>query len=127
MFSEQRNHGSESIYEAIFGRQPASQERNIGQTHENGYRTFVYAEGIKGASIEPLRRLLSMFLLAVFGFGFVSPLLALTAKSESNLPAGCRRNGQHHCMISVGERAQLAVGFAHLDLCSNRVARLCSS
>jgi hypothetical protein len=55
-----------------------------------------------------VRRLLSIFLLAVFGFVLVSPLLALSAKSESNLDACCRRNGQHHCMISMGERAQLA-------------------
>jgi hypothetical protein len=65
-------------------------------------------EAIKGASIELVRRLLSIFLLVMFGLPFVSPLLALTAKSESNLPACCRRNGQHHCMTNLGGRAQLA-------------------
>jgi hypothetical protein len=58
------------------------------------------------ASIKSLRRLLSILLLAVFGLPFVSPLLAMTAKSESNLPACCRRNGTHHCVMSLGERAQ---------------------
>jgi hypothetical protein len=65
-------------------------------------------EAIEGASIELLRRLLSIVLVAMFGLPFVSPLLALTAKSESNLPACCRRNGQHHCMMSIGERAPFA-------------------
>jgi len=65
-------------------------------------------EAIEGASIKLLRRLLSIFLVAMFGLPLVSPLLALTAKSESNLPACCRRSGQHHCMMSAGERAPLA-------------------
>ena len=86
----------------------ASPYRHVGHPTDNGYRTFVCVEAIKGASIELLRRLLSIFLLAMFGLPFVSPLLALTAKSESNLPACCRRNGQHHCMMSIGERAPLA-------------------
>jgi hypothetical protein len=60
------------------------------------------------ASIGSLRRLLSILLLALFGLPFVTPLLALTAKSESNLPACCRRNGKHHCIMGMGERAQLA-------------------
>jgi hypothetical protein len=58
--------------------------------------------------MKPLRRFLSILLLAVFGLPFVSPLLAMTAKSESNLPACCRRNGKHHCLMVTGERAQLA-------------------
>jgi hypothetical protein len=60
------------------------------------------------ASIKPLRRFLSILLLAVFGLPFVSPLLAMTAKSESNLPACCRKSGKHHCATSLGERTQLA-------------------
>jgi hypothetical protein len=58
--------------------------------------------------MKPLRRFLSILLLAVFGLPFVSPLLAMTAKSESNLPACCRRNGKHHCLTGMGERAQFA-------------------
>lgn len=82
--------------------------RDIGRACDNGYRTFVCVEAIEGASIKLLRRLLSIFLVAMFGLPLVSPLLALTAKSESNLPACCRKNGQHHCMMSVGDRALLA-------------------
>jgi len=54
-----------------------------------------------------MRRLIAIALLAVFGLPFASPLFALTPKSEENLPACCRRNGQHHCMMSMAERNQL--------------------
>jgi hypothetical protein len=60
-----------------------------------------------GASIEALRRLLSIVLLVVFGLPFVSPLFATTVKSEANLPACCRKNGKHHCMLSVMDRGQV--------------------
>jgi hypothetical protein len=36
-------------------------------------------------------------LLLLFSLPLISPLLALTAGSEANLPACCRRNGAHHC------------------------------
>jgi hypothetical protein len=55
-----------------------------------------------------LRRLIAISLLAMLGLQFVPPLLALTARSESNLPACCRRNGKHHCMMSISERGRLA-------------------
>jgi len=45
-------------------------------------------------------------LLALFGLPLVQPLFALTARSEMNLPACCRRGGNHHCMESVAERSQ---------------------
>jgi len=35
-------------------------------------------------------------------------LLALSNRSEDNLPACCRRNGKHHCMMSMAERRQLS-------------------
>ena len=82
--------------------------RDTGHACDNGYRSFVCVEAIKSASIEPVRRFLSIFLLAMFGLPFVSPLLALTATSQSNLPACCRRNGRHHCVTTMSERAQLA-------------------
>jgi len=44
-----------------------------------------------------VRRLLALSLLLLFGFPLVSPLFALSANSESNLPVCCRRNGAHHC------------------------------
>jgi len=56
--------------------------------------------------MEKLRKLISILLLAFFGLPFVSPLLASTAKSEANLPACCRRDGKHHCMMRVAERSE---------------------
>ena len=57
-----------------------------------------------------LRKFLAIALLAVFGLPFVSPLLAMTARREANLPACCRKHGKHHCMMSVVERNQLDGG-----------------
>jgi hypothetical protein len=37
-------------------------------------------------------------LLLLFSFPLILPLLAITAGSEANLPACCRRNGAHHCL-----------------------------
>ena len=58
--------------------------------------------------MEPLRKLISILLLVVFGLPFVSPLFAATAKSDSHLPVCCRRNGQHHCMMSMADRSHVA-------------------
>jgi hypothetical protein len=44
-----------------------------------------------------MRRLLSLVLLATFGFPLIAPALALGQDVESSLPACCRRNGTHHC------------------------------
>ncbi|WP_156994016.1 DUF2946 family protein [Terriglobus sp. TAA 43] len=44
-----------------------------------------------------MRKLLALALLIIFGFSFVSPLLAATG-SESTLPACCRKAAKHHCM-----------------------------
>jgi len=44
-----------------------------------------------------VRRVLSFMLLLVFSLPLISPVLALAASSEANLPACCRRNGAHHC------------------------------
>jgi hypothetical protein len=48
-----------------------------------------------------VRRVLSIVLLLLFSAPLISPLLALTASSEMNLPACCRRNGAHHCMMKA--------------------------
>lgn len=53
-----------------------------------------------------MRKLLSILLLATFGLPFASPLFALTAKSESSLPACCRRAGKHHCMLGMNQDTQ---------------------
>jgi hypothetical protein len=44
-----------------------------------------------------VRRVLTFTLLLLFSLPLISPLLALTASSDANLPACCRRNGVHHC------------------------------
>jgi hypothetical protein len=55
-------------------------------------------------SIRILRRLLSILLLAVFGFPVVSPLLALSTTEVARLPVCCRRDGKHHCTASIADR-----------------------
>jgi hypothetical protein len=49
-----------------------------------------------------VRRVLSFALLLLFSLPLISPLLALTATSDANLPACCRRNGAHHCTSMAG-------------------------
>jgi hypothetical protein len=48
-----------------------------------------------------MRRLIAISLLLLFGLPMVSPLLAQGANSDAGLPACCRRNGKHHCMMSM--------------------------
>jgi hypothetical protein len=49
-----------------------------------------------------VRRLLSITLLLIFGLPMVSPLFAMTGGDAGNLPACCRRDGKHHCMMMAG-------------------------
>jgi hypothetical protein len=55
-----------------------------------------------------LRKILSIALLVILGMPFVSPLFALSAKSDVGVRACCRRNGMHHCLLSAGEKADLS-------------------
>lgn len=55
-------------------------------------------------SIRLLRRLLSIFLLVVFGLSIVSPLFALSGMDATRLPVCCRRDGKHHCMENMADR-----------------------
>lgn len=48
-----------------------------------------------------VRRLLSITLLLLFSLPLISPVLALAASSDANLPACCRRNGAHHCFMKI--------------------------
>jgi hypothetical protein len=48
-----------------------------------------------------VRRLLSITLLLLFSLPLISPVLALAAGSDANLPACCRRNGVHHCIMKL--------------------------
>jgi hypothetical protein len=45
-----------------------------------------------------MRRVLAILLLAVFSLPLVAPAFA-SAPDESTLPACCRRNGEHHCVM----------------------------
>ncbi len=49
-------------------------------------------------------RIVSIALLLVFSFTLIAPLLALGQTGEANLPACCRKNGKHHCAMSMVER-----------------------
>jgi hypothetical protein len=44
-----------------------------------------------------VRRVLASLLLAVFGFSLIAPALLA---DDSNLPACCRRLGEHHCAMA---------------------------
>jgi hypothetical protein len=55
------------------------------------------------ASMELLRKFIAITLLAFFGVPVASSLFALMPKTEANLPACCRRNGQHHCVVSMAK------------------------
>jgi hypothetical protein len=46
-----------------------------------------------------MRRALAIILLAGFSFPLIAPLFA-SGPSEASLPACCRRNGKHHCMMT---------------------------
>ncbi len=61
---------------------------------------------LRSASINVLRKFIVITLLAIFGLPFGASLFALTPKSEPNLPACCRRGGEHHCNLGVAERAE---------------------
>jgi hypothetical protein len=57
------------------------------------------AEPFRRCSIESVvRRLLSIFLVLLTGFGPLT--VALAASGESRLPECCRRQGAHHCAMS---------------------------
>jgi hypothetical protein len=57
-----------------------------------------------------VRRLLSISLLALFILPLISPLLALRADPEAGLPACCRRNGKHHCMMQMESMQAIGSG-----------------
>jgi hypothetical protein len=57
-----------------------------------------------------VRRLLSLVLLAAFAGPLLASALAVAQGPESNLPACCRRNGAHHCMMSADQLSSLLNG-----------------
>jgi hypothetical protein len=50
---------------------------------------------------EDVRRLISITFLLLFSLPLISPVLAITAVSDANLPACCRWNGAHHCNMNM--------------------------
>jgi len=52
-----------------------------------------------------LRRLLSILLFGATLLPLIAPMLSTGAMAESMLPACCRRDGKHHCMMSAAARA----------------------
>jgi len=55
-----------------------------------------------------MRKLVSILLMLVCGLQ-AAPLSAGSSMGDRfNVPACCRRNGQHHCEMSMAERAQSA-------------------
>lgn len=69
-------------------------------------QSFLPSLSIHGP-IKVLRRLISILLLAVVGLPFLAPLIAYGQEVKETVPACCRRNGKHHCLMSMGERSQL--------------------
>ena len=55
-----------------------------------------------------LGKLLAITLLALLCQPLVQPFLAWNATDKASLPACCRRNGKHHCMMSADEGATLS-------------------
>ena len=73
-----------------------------------GKRTTLCHQRTSNTLTRASRRLIAILSLALLGLPFVHPLVALTVKSETNLPACCRHNGKHHCVMSMAERSQHA-------------------
>lgn len=61
-----------------------------------------------------LRRLLSIAILLVIAAPAIAPLFVLSATTGGDVPACCRRNGKHHCMMSEAQRAAMSEGREHL-------------
>ena len=59
-----------------------------------------------------MRRLISIALLLLFSFPLISPVLALAASSDANLPACCRRNGVHHCVMKTQQTESSGPGIS---------------
>lgn len=58
--------------------------------------------------MEALRKLYAILLLAVFSFSVLLPLFASAGQVEGDVPLCCRREGKHHCGMSMAERADAA-------------------
>jgi hypothetical protein len=59
-----------------------------------------------------VRRVLGITLVLLFSFPLISPLLASGSISEASLPACCRRNGAHHCMMGMAQARWTVTSFS---------------
>lgn len=67
----------------------------------------VLAEVARGCfTPEDVRKLCSILLLAIFSLAAVLPLLALGETGKTSLRACCLKNGEHHCVGSMGEGSE---------------------
>ena len=48
-----------------------------------------------------------MLLLGLFALPLVSPLLAVSGVGDASLPACCRRQGKHHCLMTADQRKSM--------------------
>ena len=58
-----------------------------------------------------MRRVIVLSLMMLFSLTLIAPLFA--SNQDANLPACCRRNGKHHCMM--GSRSGLQKGFTSVS------------
>ena len=63
-------------------------------------------------AVRRLSALLQLLLLVLPTFGSAYASVGARGGSEANLPACCRRNGAHHCMLSAAERTALTKGIS---------------
>jgi hypothetical protein len=49
-----------------------------------------------------MRRVIALSLMMLFSWTLIAPFFAPNA--DANLPACCRKNGKHHCMMRMMER-----------------------
>ena len=59
-----------------------------------------------------MRRLIGITLLLLFSLPLISPAWALSATSGANLPACCRRNGAHHCIMNMQQAESSGPGIS---------------
>ena len=55
-----------------------------------------------------MKRVTAILLFAALLLPFALPAFALGQDADAGVPICCRRNGAHHCAMSVGERAQMS-------------------
>jgi hypothetical protein len=91
----------------VAGLSPLPTKALFSRGHDVRYALLHCHGRALGAPIKALRNVLPILLLVTFVLPPCAPLLALGQSREANLPACCRRNGKHHCAMSMAERQQV--------------------